>query len=133
MTRKENFMKDVAVDTYYAGTVDEDECHHLLIDVHDDGAVSWSVHSVDGHEAWCVSGMARFDGRDSRTVLVLGEPAGSGASALLGGEPLNREAAPQYLAGMMSRLPKWPYEIVMDRLLAPIAQRTESPEPHPWR
>jgi hypothetical protein len=121
MTREENFMKDIAVGTYYAGTVDEDERHHLLIDAHDDGAVWWSVHSVGEHEAWCVSGMARFDARDSRTVLVLGEPAGSGASALLGGGSFNPDAAPQFLARMMSRLPKWPYEIVMDRLLAPIA------------
>lgn len=126
-------MKDVAVDTYYAGTVDEDGCHHLLIDIDDDGAASWSVHSVGGHQAWCVSGMARFDARGSRTVLVLGEPAGSGASALLGGGPLNSDAAPNYLAAMMSRLPKWPYEIAMDRLLSPMPQRAESPVPHPWR
>jgi hypothetical protein len=117
-------MKDIVVDTYYAGTVDEDACDHLLIDVHDDGAVSWSVHSVGEHEAWCVSGMARFDARDSRTVLVLGEPAGSGASALLGGEPLHRDAALQDLVQMMSRLPKWPYAIVMDRLFAPIPQES---------
>jgi hypothetical protein len=121
MTREENFMKDIAVGTYYARTVDEDECDHLLIDIHDDGAVWWSVHSVGEHEAWCVSGMARFDARDSQTVLVLREPAGSGASALLGGGSFNPDAAPQFLARMMSRLPKWPYEIVMDRLLAPIA------------